>query len=1423
METNQLTAVQLRQLAEEMIHSYFTTQEIPLTKHHIDSYDQFLDRDMLNIIKSNNPLLILKDKLPDGDSYKYRVEIFVGGLDGNDIQIGAPTIMLDKGEQIRLMYPNEARLRNLTYGLSIEATLHVRVTLRLNPAEDPQVHDIKFEQFPLFKLPLMLKSRYCILHNKPNTFLEEAGECPQDYGGYFIVEGSEKVLITRQEGAFNTLYVSEQPRDDKISHYATLTSLNAKTRVIKRVAFYYTRERTRSSFKKTSEFLPSVLEISIPFVKKPLNIFVLFRALGIQSDKDIMQLIFPDLDSPEARNLSEMLIPSITAAYPFVDTYSAVHYIKTLTKGFSEFHVLNIIHTMLFPHVEDRPMARVSFLAACVRQILRVVKGIDQPTNKDDTRNQRLLSSGFLVQMLFQGVYGKWMKAVQLKIGEEYNYNKGLYGGENFLNIFSPGNARVVFQSDLITQGLTRGFKGKWIVGSGKSGEEKSGIIQSLSRESYLDFLSHCRRVVLDFDTSMKLAGPRRLSPSQYGFFCTVETPSGATIGITKNLAIFTSVSTSADTDGIIRWLFTKGMVLPCGDVTPQLASVMVPVYLNNGILGYTANPQQLNKVLRLLKRTACIPPYCSVGFNIPQRRVFLFFDEGRPLRPLWVLPLHTSKILKNWTLNVIGSFPDTKDVALTSTKFYDPLEAKEDASFNDYIELLTPYTCNIEYVDPYEQNEILITNFPEQIVPETTHIEIHPTSILGVLANMIPFCNHNQSPRNHLSSSQSKQSLSMYATNWKNRFDNSANVLCYGEAPLSRTIYQDYIGSGKMTYGHNIVLAMGIYTGYNQEDGIVMNEDALERGLYRSIKYRTYEAFEEDDEMTKSRSRVGNPTQVHAWMDIDPALDYSKLDDSGLVRVGEYVTETTVIIGRYLQVQGGKIKDSSVTPQVWTRGRVESVIVTVNNVGLRLIKIRVVQDRKPELGDKFSNRHGQKGTIGMMFRGHDMPRTEDGIVPDMIMNPHAIPSRMTIAQLHEQLFGKAAALLGSIANATAWMNEGSPHETIGKYLEDLGFEKTGNQILYNGQTGAQIEADIFIGNVYSMRLRHMTEDKWNARGEGRREQRTHQPTGGRGNQGGLKIGEMERDAIIGHGVANFLQESMMLRSDGSSFYVCNSCGTFPIYNEKEGLYICTLCDGPIHFIGDTVNTMDPVPSSFRSATSFSKIEMPYSTKLFIQEMEFFMNMGSRTLTTYETNKLHGLRDIEGRVSDETEDINMPLPTRVFQEFSIPEMREVSTNIPIEDALRGLQDVQKQTTGLIEELKINTVKNDLPEVQLNLEPQVQAQTQVQAQAQAQTPEKEQPSSKIPIVEKEEKPEDTAPVIVVDTSQPAMIAEGLEETPKLGPGRPPKINKPASTKPKFVLESDEEQSGGSAQKSLVADPNEETHTSYKEVITVQKME
>jgi DNA-directed RNA polymerase beta subunit len=279
----------------------------------------------------------------------------------------------------------------------------------------------------------------------------------------------------------------------------------------------------------------------------------------------------------------------------------------------------------------------------------------------------------------------------------------------------------------------------------------------------------------------------------------------------------------------------------------------------------------------------------------------------------------------------------------------------------------------------------------------------------------MIPYANHNQSPRNQLSCSQSKQGLSVYSTAFQNRFDNQVHVLCYGQAPLVRTLYYDYLAEGQMGYGHNIILAMGSFTGYNQDDGILMNADSFARGMFRSTFYRSYEAFEEDDPMLHTKSRVGNPTNIPGWTALKPGVDYSKLDERGIVRVGELVDETSVLVGMYMQTESGDMRDSSVTAQVWTRGRVEKVSVTVNNMGLAMVKVRVVQERIPELGDKFSNRHGQKGTIGMLMRGYDMPRTKEGIPVDMIMNPHAIPSRMTVAQLIEAVVGKAAPGLGTV------------------------------------------------------------------------------------------------------------------------------------------------------------------------------------------------------------------------------------------------------------------------------------------------------------------------------------------------------------------------------------------------------------------------
>ena len=1375
-----------RRLAAELIHTFFISQLNPLVRHHIDSYDQFMQQDIKAILKANNPLIILKN--PKGyappsktQKYKYRVEIYFGGEETNDIFVGTPTVALN--DAVRILLPNEARLRNLTYSVQVDINILVRITrfpsptiedIKAKTLPDAIIEEFTIEKYPLFTIPLMLHSRYCLLSGKPISMLQQMGECPYDQGGYFIVDGSEKVLITRQEGAFNTLWINETPSDPKIQYKASISSLNPESREVKRVDFFWHREKVKGEYNigqlVDSVFVPSTLLVSIPFVMTPIPIFVLFRALGLQTDKEILEAIFPDLNHPETKILADLLIPSITHAAPYFDTYSSVHLIKTLTKGFSEFHVLDIVHNQLFPHVEDRPGARIAFLADCVRKILRVIKNIEKPASRDDTRNQRLHTSGFLCQMLFQNIYKTYLKKVSLKADESYAFNESTYSEDNFKNIFKDGNQRVVFDVNHLTTGLMRGFKGKWITGNNK---EEPGILQEMSRLSYIDFMSHVRRVLLNFDTSMKLTGPRRLNPSQYGYFCTSETPSGSSIGITKNLSMFTTISMGMVPTRVIEWLFNKGRVVKCEYITASLATRMVPVYVNSGIIGYTVNPKMLSRVLRLMKRTGCLPPYSSSGFSIPERKLFLYFDDGRPLRPLIIceprgklLPLN--KFRGSWRDLVVGTL--NPNIQTFSQLFIDPLEK---GTLEDYISHLEPHQGCIEYIDPYEHNECLVANVPEYITPETTHMEVHPSSIMGIIAGSIPFPNHNQSPRNQLGSSQSKQGLSIYATNWKNRYDNTANILCYGQMPLTRTIYQDYVGGGLLPYGENVILAMGMYGGYNQEDGIIMNEDAMDRGQFRSINYRSYEAFEEDDPKTQTQIRIGNPKNISGWLDLKVNLDYGKLDENGIVKKGEYVDQNTVIVSMYMIGDRGKMTDASKTPQVWTRGRVEDVLIMYSPTGLKFVKIRVTQDRKPELGDKFSNRHGQKGTLNVLYRGHDMPRTIDGIVPDMIMNPTAIPSRMTIGQILEMMMGNVAANVGAIGNGTAFMNDGSPHEVLGNILEQMGLHKLSNQVLYNGMSGEQMTADIYMGVVYGMRLKHMTEDKWNARGEGRREQKTHQPTGGRGNEGGLKIGEMERDAIVAHGVSSFLQESMMKRSDGTSFIVCNGCGTIPIFNEKENLYLCSLCDGPLQFSGSTVNDLEPIPPPTRSSATFSTVEMPYCTKLFFQELETFGNMGLRILTTKNTTRLKGMDRVEQLVEPDS-GASQPLPEILYEETEVPE--QIKTSPPT--AAEAQEQLAKLNTEMAQEIGPQNIDGQLNIQPVNVVPQAaipqaanvipgvnllpQAANIVPQAAnivpQAANQPILQPGSIVPELTTEQ----GVPIINIDTTEPAMAAEGLRK-------------------------------------------------------------
>jgi DNA-directed RNA polymerase II subunit RPB2 len=1510
-----------RYYAESLLKKYFKTFSYPFTHHQINSFDQFVSNDIPAIIKAANPILLLEEKIGNTDEYAYKVEIFIGGLNGDQFFIGTPTLSLKNNEEIRILYPNEARLRNLTYASTVEAAIIIRVTfVRPNEYGKLEKHEVLLDsstlkeydylaRIPLFQLPIMLHSRYCLLHDKPNVFLKDVGECTYDYGGYFIVDGAEKVLITRQEQAFNTLYITKQEKNPKSEIFASIQCLNPKTRLVKRVAFNLVKNK-------------NTIEITIPFVRKAVPLFVLFRAFGVQTDEDILRCIFPNENDTEAKILAPLLHESLLDAHPLLDTYSAIQYMKVLTKGFSEAHIYDILYNQTFIHVDNAPMNKALYLADCVRKILRVKANYDTSTDKDDIRNQRCLTSGFLVRMLFQNAYNTWTKQVARTIDKEYKYNTTIYSGQNFLNIFLPGNINTLFNVGFITEGINRGFKGKWSSGVG---EEKSGVLQPLSRLSYLDFLSHCRRVVLDFDTSMGLQGPRRLHTTQFGYFCTSETPGGSSIGITKNLSILTAVSISMEPQIFTQWLYNKMEILEANNLTPLMMKVAVPVYVNSGIIGFCLKPQKLVEICKLMKYTGCLPAYSSITFNIRERRVSFYFDEGRPMRPVIFIkngkyPYEKIKAADTWRELVMGSLELTKKYDIPSITFTDPLVNVETPSYEDYIEKLAPHIGCIEYIDPYESNEAYIAMYPELITKESTHVELHPSTMVGLLTSMIPFPNHNQSPRNQLSCSQSKQGISIYSTNYMNRYDNQTHLLCYGEAPLVRTLYYDYVADGQIGYGHNLVLAMGCFSGYNQEDGIVFNADSIQRGLFRNMTFRSYEAFEEDDDKAHTKTRIANPLNIPGWTSLKSGVDYRKLDERGIIKKGEYVDENTVIVGRYIQAQGSDMKDASVTAQVWTTGTVQDVVVTVNNKGLALVKIRVLQDRIPELGDKFcltedhdvlteargwvsikdvtiddkvaqlnkenntmeyvnpkekfvfdcneelyevesqgvslkttmnhrmwvkedkeyqltfakdiihknvwyqgineeyyvekscgklesyqgkvycisvpsevflvrrngrivftgnSNRHGQKGTIGMLVRAVDMPRSINGIVPDMIMNPHAIPSRMTIAQLLESILGKSACLAGFIGDATAFMNEGGIEENIGNVLTNqFGLQKHGEEILYDGTTGIMIPSTIFMGNVYTMRLKHMVEDKWNARGEGRREQRTHQPTGGRGNQGGLRIGEMETWALEGHGIASFFRETLMKRSDGTEMIICNGCGTVPIYNVKNNFYLCSLCDGPVQFVGDNLNNFELLPTLKRSTSTFSKIEIPYSSEVLNKELNTYMNIGLRYLTTKDVSHLRRtpLRGLNEKEVQEL--LNAELQPRVYKNLNQPEFREGEEEekeiAPTDEQLEQLgvteeaaveEDVEPEEMPKLsiqsakESVDLLLNEDDVDDITVS-ESVVQSQPTIQMQTMQMQPIQTMMQPVMMMMPVQSQVPNAPATLVVDTSQQAMQAQGI---------------------------------------------------------------
>jgi len=496
------------------------------------------------------------------------------------------------------------------------------------------------------------------------------------------------------------------------------------------------------------------------------------------------------------------------------------------------------------------------------------------------------------------------------------------------------------------------------------------------------------------------------------------------------------------------------------------------------------------------------------------------------------------------------------------------------------------------------------------------------------MMCNLINFPENNPATRNSFSCGQSKQACSIYHTNHQVRMDKTAVVLQSSQNPLVKTRYLEHINHEGNPYGENTIVAIMCYTGYNVEDAVLINEGALKRGMFRTTYYTTYESHEEkskggDVVTQKTFTNIENSTNI---VGTKPGYDYSQLDKYGLIKENTEVNDKTVLIGLTInssENQSMKI-DMSKTPKKGQLGVVDKSFITDGDEGGRIAKIRIREIREPNIGDKMASRSGQKGTVGLVIPECDMPFTKDGLRPDIIINPHAIPTRMTIGQLVETITGKAAAIYGGFGDCTAFINDGSKIGVFGEMLIKEGYHSSGNEILYNGMTGDQIDSEIFIGPNYYMRLKHMVKDKINYRALGPRTALTKQPVSGRANDGGLRIGEMERDSVISHGIAEFLRESMMERGDSYQIAVCNNTGMLAIYNPSKNLFMSPMADGPVKFVSSLDGKDMNIEKVTKFGRNFSVVNVPYSFKLLLQELNT-CNVQMRIITEDNIEQLENL------------------------------------------------------------------------------------------------------------------------------------------------------------------------------------------------------
>ena len=1180
-----------------VLDEYFKSNKYFLTKHHIESYDDFISHKIINTVKVLNPFVILKNQ--DNGKIQHQIEVFVGGLDGSEIFINKPTVINVENNEQRLLFPNEARLRDMTYKSDIYANIQLRYTTLEGTKES--IHEPPMlKHMRIGSIPIMLHSKLCALHMQPKEALKEMGECPYDQGGYFIIDGKEKVVVAQERIATNRIFINKS-KDDNYSYEALIRCTSEENPLFPKTINFYVFKNEIKFERKAALMFPKIsnaIVISSPNISIKIPLFILFRALGIESDKEILETICYDVSDPDNTQLLEFLRHSLVQANVILSQEDALKYLSNFVKFKHIDEIKKILLFDIFPNVGESFRSKALFLGHIVNKLVKVCMGAVKESDRDSYIFKRVDISGFMVGNLFRDYYNQFRNWTRNQIDKEY-----LYGAwrttKNIDHFINKSNMFIIFRADIIEDGLKKSLKGSW--GNNMIQEQqdldniKQGLSQDLSRLSYLGTISHLRRVNTPMDPTSKIVAPHRLHTSQWGIMCPCESPDGASIGLLKNFAIMCHVTFDVNASSIVDILHQKDLILLSNVPTGEIHK-FTKVFVNNNWLGVHQDPVYLFKLLKLYKRNGIINIYTSITWNIINKEIHILTEAGRCTRPVYVI--YNDNLLVSKRLKEVKKMSWDEMINSKSTGAQSLKELEENQAI-------------IEYLDIEESNLSYIAMYPEYIQKNTqyTHCEIHPSTILSVVTHQIALCNYNQAPRNIFSGAQGKQAIGLYATNFNNRIDTMSFVLYYPQKPLVTTRYMDYLNTNKLPHGENLIVAIACYSGYNMEDAVIINKNAIERGCFNLTYYKNEVAFEEENKIENESIEFNNPYQIiESGKDLKDIkfANYKKLDENGFPIINSHISENDAYLGRTkLKIEfvadkfdennifGNKTKkeiysDRSLIAGNTLSGIVDKVFVYKNDNNKKTCKLRFRKIRIPELGDKLCSRNAQKGVIGAVIPAENMPFSKDGIIPDIIINPHCIPSRMTIAHLLETVLGKIGSHMGTIIDGTPF-NNNNYDELYDTMEKDYKMNRHGDEILYNGLTGEQMQTAIFMGPTYYERLKHMVGDKINYRMTGIKSVKdshgkehivktapvsalTRQPMGGRSAGSGLRVGNMEVDSLMSHGVTLSIQESMMNRADEF---------TWNLDNDTEFINKKTVKD----------------------AYDLSKVRTPFAFKLLAQEI----------------------------------------------------------------------------------------------------------------------------------------------------------------------------------------------------------------------------